>query len=144
MRIALCLVNAAERTAEAQSNLGSLDSLSASRMFPGTFSISRDLFDVCDLLQEIWKDLEMSDVVQEQTLQDITQKALGVWNGAVDHAEQHRNNIRDRIDQAAGEMRLIAEQLGDFAEMDDPNSSMVRSPPCGTVQRQETGNQHTS
>ena len=68
----------------------------------------------------------MSDVVQEQTLQDITQKALGVWNGAIEHAEQHRNNIRDRIDQAAGEMRVIAEQLGDFAEMDDPNSSMVR------------------
>ena len=68
----------------------------------------------------------MSDVVQEQTLQDITQKALGVWNGAVDHAEQHRNNIRDRIDQAAGEMRVIAEQLGDFADMEDPNSSMVR------------------
>jgi uncharacterized glyoxalase superfamily metalloenzyme YdcJ len=76
-------------------------------------------------MQEIWKDLEMSDVVQEQTLQDITQKALGVWNGAVDHAEQHRNHIRDRIDQAAAEMRMMAEQLGEFAEIDDPNSSMV-------------------
>jgi uncharacterized coiled-coil protein SlyX len=78
-------------------------------------------------LQEIWKDLEMPDAVQEQTLQDITQKALDVWNGAVDQADQHRNLIRDRIDQAAAEMRLIAEQLGDFSEIDDPNSSMVRT-----------------
>jgi uncharacterized protein YPO0396 len=76
-------------------------------------------------MQDIWKDLEMSDVVQEQTLQDITQKALGVWNGAVEHAEQHRHNIRDRIDQAAAEMRTIAEQLGELSAIDDPNSSMV-------------------
>lgn len=68
----------------------------------------------------------MSDVVQEQTLQDITRKALGVWNGAVEHAEQHRNKIRETIDEAAAEMRVIAEQLGDFADIDDPNSSMVR------------------
>jgi hypothetical protein len=46
------------------------------------------LDDFCQL-QEIWKDLEMPDVVQEQTLQDVTKHALGVWNGAVDHAE-HR------------------------------------------------------
>jgi uncharacterized coiled-coil protein SlyX len=91
------------------------------------------------VFQEIWKDLEMPDAVQEQTLQDITQKALDVWNGAVDQADQHRNLIRDRIDQAAAEMRLIAEQLGDFSEIDDPNSSMVRTPPCPSMYRQQNG-----
>jgi uncharacterized protein YfkK (UPF0435 family) len=77
-------------------------------------------------VQEIWKDLEMSDSAQQQTLQDITQKALGVWNGAVEHAEQHRQTIRDRINQAASEMRAIAEQLGELQAIEDPNTSMVR------------------
>ena len=61
----------------------------------------------------------MSSAVQEQTLQDITQKALGVWNGAVEQAEQHRNKIQGTIDEAASEARMIAAQLGDFTDMDD-------------------------
>lgn len=77
------------------------------------------------VLQEIWKDLEMSDVAQEQTLQDITQKAMGVWNGAVEHAEQHRHGIRGRIDVAAAEMKTIAEQLGELTALEDPSISMV-------------------
>jgi hypothetical protein len=90
-------------------------------------------------LQVIWKDLEMPDAVQEQSLQDITHKALDIWNGAVDEADQHRNLIRDRLDHAAAEMRLIAEQLGDFSEIDGPNSSMVCTTPCGFMYRQENG-----
>lgn len=78
-------------------------------------------------------DLEMSDVAQEQTLQDITQKALGVWNGAVEHAEQHRGTIRERIDKAAAEMKTIAEQLGELTAIEDPSISMVREIPDGMV-----------
>lgn len=78
--------------------------------------------------QEIWQDLEMSDVAQEQTLQDITQKAMGVWNGAVEHAEQHRHGIRQRIDNAAAEMKTIAEQLGELTALEDPSISMVPFP----------------
>lgn len=80
------------------------------------------------VLQGIWQDLEMSDVAQEQTLQDITQKAMGVWNGAVEHAEQHRHGIRERIDNAAAEMKTIAEQLGELTALEDPSISMVRHP----------------
>lgn len=68
----------------------------------------------------------MSSAVQEQTLQDITQKALGVWNGAVEQAEQHRNKVQGTIDEAASEARMIAEQLGDFTDMDDSSTSTVR------------------
>ena len=77
-------------------------------------------------MQDIWKDLELSDVAQEQQLADITERALGVWNGAVDHAEQHRQGIRVRIEEAAREMRAIAELLGDLNAIEDPNSSVVR------------------
>jgi hypothetical protein len=77
-------------------------------------------------MQGIWKDLELSDVAQEQQLADITERALGVWNGAVDHAEQHRAGIRARIDEAASEMRTIAELLGELNAIEDPNSSVVR------------------
>jgi hypothetical protein len=80
----------------------------------------------------------MPDAMQEQTLQDVTQKALDVWNG-VDEADQHRNLIRDGIYQAAAEMRLIAEQLGDFSEIDDPNSSMVCTTLCRFMYRQQIG-----
>jgi hypothetical protein len=66
-------------------------------------------------------------------------QAFALWNVAVNHAEQHRNNMRHRFDQAAAEMRLIAGQLGDFSEMDDPNSSMVSSTPCCSVCMQQVG-----
>lgn len=77
-------------------------------------------------LQEIWKDLELSDVAQEQQLADITERALGVWNGAVEHAEQHRQGIRGRIEEAANEMKAIAELLGEMSAIEDTNSSVVR------------------
>jgi hypothetical protein len=77
------------------------------------------------LVKEIWKDLELSDIAQEQQLTDITERALGVWNGAVEHAEHHRQGIRARIDEAASEMRGIAELLGEMNAIEDPNSSMV-------------------
>jgi hypothetical protein len=80
------------------------------------------------ILQEIWQDLELSDVAKEQQLKDITERALGVWSGAVEHAENHRKGIRRRIDDAASEMRSIAELLGELAAIEDPNSSMVGPP----------------
>lgn len=76
--------------------------------------------------QEIWNDLELSDVAQQQQLSDITERALGVWNGAVEHAEQHRQSIKGRIEEAANEMRHIAELLGELNAIDDPHSSVVR------------------
>ena len=84
----------------------------------------RALLDV----QEIWNDLELSDVAKQQQLSDITERALGVWNGAVEHAEQHRQSIKSRIDEAANEMRHIAELLGELNAIEDPHSSVVRMP----------------
>lgn len=59
-------------------------------------------------------------------MKDISERALGVWNGAVEHAEQHQASIRTRIAESAAEMRTIAEQLGELSAIEDPNSSMVR------------------
>jgi hypothetical protein len=77
--------------------------------------------------QEIWKDLELSDVAQEQQLADITERALGVWNGAVEHAEQHRQGIRKRIEDAVTEMKTIADLLGEINAIEDTSSSVVRT-----------------
>lgn len=82
-------------------------------------------FIACMRSQEIWQDLELCDAAREQQLKDITDRALGVWSGAVEHAENHRKGIRRRIDDAAAEMRSIAELLGELAAIEDPNSSMV-------------------
>jgi hypothetical protein len=65
-------------------------------------------------------------VAQEQQMKDISERALGVWNGAVEHAEQHQQSIRTRIEESAVEMRTIAEQLGELSAIEDPNSSLVR------------------
>lgn len=93
------------------------------------------------ILQEIWQDLELSDVAKEQQLKDITERALGVWSGAVEHAENHRKGIRRRIDDAASEMRSIAELLGELAAIEDPNSSMVGPLSiCDPVRQQAAAN----
>lgn len=79
-------------------------------------------------LQDIWSDLELDGAAREQQVKDITERALGIWTGAVQHAENHRQSIRTRIDQAAEEMRSIAALLGESEAIEDTNSSIVRTP----------------
>ena len=75
--------------------------------------------------QGIWRDLEVSETAQKQQLDEITERALTVWNTAVEHAEQHKQTVRARIDEAAREICKIAEQLGEHAEIES-RASMVR------------------
>ena len=79
-------------------------------------------------LQDIWSDLELDATAREQQLKDITERALGIWTGAVQHAENHRQSIRGRIDQAAEEMRSIAALLGESEAIEDTTTSIVRNP----------------